>query len=66
MEYVYWFLVIAQQEMKKKAAGGVQSFVSLSFLRNFLIPLPPLAEQQRIVKKLESLLALCDKLQPEN
>ncbi|MGN0955027.1 restriction endonuclease subunit S [Dialister sp.] len=63
MEYVYWFLVMAQQEMKKKAAGAVQSFVSLSFLRNFLIPLPPLAEQHRIVKKLESLLALCDELQ---
>jgi type I restriction enzyme S subunit len=49
--------------MKKQSSGGVQSFVSLTFLRNYLFPLPPLAEQQRIVAKVDELMALCDELE---
>lgn len=48
--------------MKKSASGGVQLFVSLKFLRNYLLPLPPLSEQKRIVEKLEQLLPLCERL----
>ena len=62
MEYVYWFLYISQGDMKKYASGGVQSFVSLSYLRNYYIPIPPIAEQKRIVAKIEELMQYCDKL----
>ena len=62
MEYVYWFLYISQGDMKKYASGGVQSFVSLSYLRNYYIPIPPIAEQKRIVEKIEELIQYCDKL----
>lgn len=62
MEYFLLYLQNEQYVMKKKASGGVQSFVSLRFLRNYLLPLPPLAEQKRIVAKLEEILPLCDKL----
>ena len=62
MNYVFMFLYNEQYGMKKKASGGVQSFVSLKFLRNYLLPLPPLAEQKRIVAKLEELLPLCERL----
>ena len=62
MKYLLLFLQNEQHQMKKNANGGVQSFVSLSFLRNYLFPLPPLAEQKRIVAKLEQLLPLCDRL----
>ena len=62
MNYLLLFLQNEQHAMKKKASGGVQSFVSLKFLRNYLLPLPPVAEQKRIVDKLEEILPLCDRL----
>lgn len=42
MRYVYWFLFYAQYKLKKEASGGVQSFISLSRFREYLIPLLPL------------------------
>jgi type I restriction enzyme S subunit len=40
-----------------------QSNLNVDKVRKFLIPLPPLPEQTRIVKKLEELMNLCDELQ---
>ena len=58
MEYVFWFLMLIQDEMKKAASGGVQAFVSLGFLRNYLIPVPPVFEQKRICKAVKQTLPL--------
>lgn len=40
--------------------------LNLSLLREFLIPVPPKEEQTRIVKKVDELMQLCDKLENEN
>jgi type I restriction enzyme S subunit len=45
------------------ATGIAQKTVPLSGLRLFPIPLPPLAEQHRIVAKVDELMALCDQLE---
>ena len=44
----------------KKATGTAQKTVALSILRSTLIPVPPLAEQRRIVDVLGKYLALVD------
>ena len=36
--------------------------ITQDMLKNALIPLPPLAEQKRIVARLEELLPLCERL----
>ena len=63
--FLLLYLNYASEEMKAKAAGAVQSFVSLGFLRNYFFPLPPLAEQRRIVTKVDELLALVDELETQ-
>jgi type I restriction enzyme, S subunit len=37
--------------------------LNLDNIRSLSVPLPPLAEQQRIVAKVEALMALCDQLE---
>ena len=45
-----------------KGTAGQQR-ISTDFVKEYLLPLPPLAEQQRIVERLEQLLPLCDALE---
>ena len=44
----------------KVATGSTIKNVPLAGMRNFLIPIPPLAEQQRIVEQIETLLKYVD------
>ena len=63
--YLYYYLFHAQDNMKSISSGAVQRFVSLGFLRNYPFPLPPLPEQHRIVKRIDQLMALCDRLEQQ-
>ncbi len=52
----YWVV----ESMTGMAASQVN--ISQDKMRTFILPLPPLAEQKRIVAKLEELLPLCERL----
>ena len=64
-EYLLWFF-----KTEYFIANGVKSFTGTAgqqrihkdYLATCLIPLPPLAEQKRIVAKLEEILPLCERL----
>lgn len=43
--------------------GGSAGNFNLGRIRSFLIPLPPLAEQERIIQKVEELMQYCNKLE---
>jgi type I restriction enzyme, S subunit len=45
------------------ATGSTIKNVSLKAMREFKFPLPPLAEQHRIVVEVDRLMALCDRLE---
>ena len=51
------------QSVVQKARGGAMNNISLNDIRNFVVPLPPIAEQHRIVAKVDELMSLCDQLE---
>lgn len=51
------------QEVIRKAKNSTNDNISMSDIKGFTVPLPPLAEQRRIVAKVEQLMALVDALE---
>ena len=64
VSYVSYFIdsKLFFDEISQTDNGTAQPNLSSKNLENFIFPLPPLAEQKRIVSKVEELFALCDKL----
>ncbi len=61
-KFLFYFLMASRTAFIKLGEGGAQPNISKEKIVNALIPLPPLAEQKRIVEKLEQLLPLCERL----
>jgi len=63
VKYTFYCLKYYQPYMEKLGSGSTnQTELSANTVRALLFPLPPLAEQKRVVAKLEELLPLCEKL----
>ena len=48
---------------EKRTIGGAAPRINVATVKAYPIPLPPLAEQERIVAKLERLMKFCDELE---
>ena len=59
--YLFYYLMSMRRTYISMAEGGAQPNISKEKIVNSLFPLPPLAEQKRIVAKIEELLPLVDR-----
>ena len=62
LNYLYFFLMTRKEALEHEATGSTFKAISKDNLIQLLIPLPPLAEQKRIITKLNQLLPICDYL----
>jgi len=51
--------------LAEESHGGTMDILNLKILKNLPIIFPPLAEQHRIVEKVDRLMALCDQLEAQ-
>ncbi len=61
-EFFMYGLMCYKTILDKLSRSTAQKNINIEILSQIAFPLPPLAEQKRIVEKLEQLLTLCDRL----
>ncbi len=64
--YLAWFLasqVGGQKQFVQLQRGATKKGLGLDDIRSINIPLPPLAEQHRIVFEIETRISICDKME---
>ena len=62
-KFLFYYLLAERDNLRKRGDGGAQPHISREKIIAYLLPLPPLAEQKRIVAKVEELLNLVNKLE---
>lgn len=58
--FLFYFLLYKRKFLISQGKGGAQSNISQEIIKNLSILLPPLAEQERIVEKIEELFSEID------
>lgn len=60
--YLYVYSQTLKDRIISKSGKTTFNYLSVGKLKEFVIPIPPLAEQKRIVEKLDEMLPYCDEL----
>ncbi len=61
-QFIFSISELTKTQAKKAENKTTQANVGIKSIQQYLVPLPPLAEQHRIVTKVDELLTLCDQL----
>jgi type I restriction enzyme S subunit len=61
--YLYFFLFSQTKKLRQINQGAAQPNLNTSIVKRIVLPLPPLAEQRRIVAEVDRRLSVCDKLE---
>jgi type I restriction enzyme S subunit len=64
-DYLYLYLLNKTDEIKASGHGISMVHMTKEKMERLEVPLPPLAEQHRIVAKIDELMALCDQLEQQ-
>jgi type I restriction enzyme S subunit len=64
-EYLYYYLIYSAKLINENASGTTFKEVSGTEVSKLILPLPPLAEQKRIVEKVDMMMEILDKLENE-
>jgi type I restriction enzyme S subunit len=62
-QYLFSLSAYIKQQAKTAENKATQANVGIKSIQEFVVALPPLAEQRRVVAKVQELLALCDRLE---
>jgi len=62
-EYVEFFIRVAKADLATFAPATAQKNINVGILNEVQVPLPPLAEQQEIVRRVERLFTLADNIE---
>lgn len=62
IKYIFLSEAIKQQ-ISAGSAGSALQYIGIGKIQSLVIPIPPLAEQKRIVAKVDRLMSLCDVLE---
>ncbi len=60
--YLYIYSQTLKDRLISNSGKTTFNYLSVGKLKEFVIPIPPLAEQERIVEKLDEMLPYCDEL----
>ena len=62
-KYLFYYLLSVRSNLNLLGKGATQKNISQSVIKDFHFPLPPLAEQHRIVQKIEHIFAVLEELE---